>query len=184
MHVVSFLLALVRPFYKWYHKYKKLTQKPPKIELKMIDRIVTRTLGDLGRWQYADIFIRASAHLRSPLFVQVEYSLDLIRTAGVLPTTLVNDITKWHIIERKCFEKLGMGAKTFFYQDIQPLDTSLSSMKISEGWLHFRADKLSDSEISKFQIRLCAVSANGMVCTEKEVFGCIVRPWEIFKKID
>ena len=179
----SILFVPIRIIFILRRKNEELKKRSPEIKLEVIDYIAHRSNGDSSRWQYADIFIKASAQVLSPSSITVEYSLDLIRQGSNLRATIFNDLGKWHIVKRKALDPLGPNVRTAFYQDIQPLDTLLLNTKKSDGWLHFRIEELRDHEIANSKIRLAAVSADGMAYIEYDLIGNVGRPWIVMPKI-
>lgn len=126
----------------------------------------TRTGGPMGRWQYADIFVQASAHLKNPPSIKVEYVADLIKHGVCVRARSVDDISAWHIAERKEYE-LGRKGE---YRDVYPLTTSLSRREKVDGWLHFQVD-LDDLEVTNSCLRLTARGPRDAVVVERQLAG-------------
>jgi hypothetical protein len=145
-----------------------------------IDVIVRhRSPGPLGYWQYGDIFMQASAHLKSPASAEVVYRLDLIRHGVVTHAREIDDMAAWLIAERDDF---AIGRKGE-YRNVRPLTTSLSRTAKNDGWLHFQVD-LRDGEINKSRLRLTATSSHyGVVTVERRMTGPVFSPLFIQRKL-
>jgi hypothetical protein len=176
---VAGALMLLVPVIQWFHPiFKDTNNGPLKIDLAIEGIVRTRT-GDLGRpWQHGDIFIQASAHLRSPALVQIEYVAELIWHGVSTPARAIDDVAMWHFAERNDY---AVGRKGE-YRDIRPLTASLSRTAKSEGWLHFQVD-LPDVEITKSRLRLTSTCALGSLVSERELIGTLTGPLLVQRKL-
>jgi hypothetical protein len=142
---------------------------------------------------HPDIFIQASAHLRSPNSADVKYVADLIRNGVTTHSELIEDIDLWGIVERKQLDlavvKLDLGVSSGvipeggFSRNVQPLPSALSAMRKSDGWLHFRVANLSDLDITESLLRLTVTSPNAMEFTERDLKGTISGPLNFVRKM-
>jgi len=180
--VVSLVFAFVQTIVSQQKEISRLKSVPPEVELKVEDLVRHRSPSSSERWRYADIFVQVSALLRVPASIEVEYTLDLIKRGSTLRAEFVNDLREWQVIERAYFQHLGSAPQRYFYRAMPPLDANLSVTRKCDGWLHFRFDGLSDTEITGSRMRLNAVTRYGLVSIEQELVGTLMGPLVVLRK--
>jgi hypothetical protein len=182
---VAGALMLLVPVIQWFYPiFKDKTPESFALDVVIADIARHRSPGPLSKWQHADVFIQASVHLRAPKAANVLYAVDLIRNGNTTPTTQISDVGLWHFISKPHARHLGPNAREDFYQNAQPLESSLSAKRKRDGWLHFRVpDTVRDVDITNSRLRLTVTSADEIVYTEAELTGSLFRPLMFQRKL-
>lgn len=172
------LLMLLVPAVQRFVPIFKDAPKPFQADVVINGIVRLRSGGPEGRWQYGDIFVQASAHLKSPQSIKVEYVAELIRHGIPTRARTIDDVSAWRIAERKDH---SVGRKGD-YRDVLPLPASLSYKEKVDGWLHFQVDS-GDEEITNSQLRFTARTSDGAVVTERQLTGSFPSPLVIQRKL-
>lgn len=77
----------------------------------------------------------------------------------------------WEVIERDYFKHPGLRPRRTYVTNVAPLDTSLSVLIKSEGWLHFRVDGLTEHQIAERTLRLYATTEGNSWHVDEELAG-------------
>ncbi len=144
-----------------------LKSLPPGIDLAIEEVVMHRTGEEGRRWENGELLIQVTAELINLSSSVVEYSAQLAFRGEVVQLTQISDVEEWEITERKFFHQPypntpeGLRPKSEFTTSPIPITKTLIRTIKNEGWLHFRARGMGDSDITKRTLRLYASNENG-----------------------
>jgi hypothetical protein len=160
------------------HAYRRSVrkQKLPNVahvELALeIGNVINHRTGTEGNpYRYGDLFVQASVQLLHPSVIDVTYSAQIVFRGGVLDLEQLNDVGSWEVMERDYFKHPGLRPRSTYVTNITPLDSSLSNLRKSEGWLHFRIEGLTEHQIDERTLRLYAAIDGRSWHVDEELAG-------------
>jgi len=113
----SLLVALLRTISEQQSEVKRLRLVPPEMSIVIEDLAFSRSSGDVSRFQYAELFILATVHLRHPACANVKYALEIIWKGHSTKGQLINDLQRWEIIDKRYSKHLGENIRDSFVKN-------------------------------------------------------------------